>query len=287
MIIIKRAIRKTRYLWNHLKSTVFGYFYRYRYKGIKKFLVFVGYPRSGHTLIAAILDAHPNIVMSIEWAALFHLKMGYRKNAILYSIEKYSKLFTIRHNNTWTDYSYKIKGQSQGKSDHIQVIGDKLGGRTSKILMNNPDLLDRLRDELDIEINLIHVIRNPFDTITTMAKRSSESDSESSKEPDLSGFSTRYFQRAEVVERLKQEAKYPVYDLYHEEFIDNPQHELKKLLDYLELSCDNEYLRSCSEIVYKSPNKSRQQCDWPEDLKKDTQNKINQVQFLSRYSFDN
>ncbi|HEC43785.1 MAG TPA: sulfotransferase [Bacteroides sp.] len=286
MNILKRANRKVRYLWNQLKSTVFGFFFRYRYKEIKSFLVFVGYPRSGHTLIAALLDAHPNIVMSIEWAALSHLKMGYRKNAILYSIEKYSKLFTVKHDNIWTNYSYKVKNQSQGKSDRIQIIGDKLGGKTSKILMNSPDLLDKLKTELGIDIKIIHVVRNPFDTISTMAKRSLEENTSTSKEPDLQGFSSRYFQRTEVVERLKKEAKYTMYDLYHEEFIDNPQHELKKLLVYLDLTWDEEYLLSCSKIVYKSPHKSRNHYAWPKELKKETQNRINQIQFLSRYKFD-
>ena len=37
------------------------------YDGIQTFVLFIGYGRSGHSLVAAILDAHPKIVIAHEF----------------------------------------------------------------------------------------------------------------------------------------------------------------------------------------------------------------------------
>ena len=34
------------------------------YDGVETFVMFIGYPRSCHSLVAAILDAHPEIIIS-------------------------------------------------------------------------------------------------------------------------------------------------------------------------------------------------------------------------------
>ena len=36
-------------------------------EGVEKFVLFVGYPRSGHSLIASVMDAHPDIVIAHEY----------------------------------------------------------------------------------------------------------------------------------------------------------------------------------------------------------------------------
>jgi hypothetical protein len=88
MTLFQRAYRKSRFIYSYLKSTLLGNLHKRRYDGIEAFVLFVGYPRSGHTLVAALLDAHPEIVMSIEWGVLSHLRMNYRKIQIFYSIER-------------------------------------------------------------------------------------------------------------------------------------------------------------------------------------------------------
>ena len=40
--------------------------------GLRAFLLFVGYSRSGHTLIGALLDGHPNAIVSNEGQAMRH-----------------------------------------------------------------------------------------------------------------------------------------------------------------------------------------------------------------------
>ena len=284
--ILGRAIRKARFLSGYLRSHVSGQINKDKYRDLRCFLVFVGYPRSGHTLVASLLDAHPNIMISIEWGALSHLRMGYGKNAILYAVEKHSRLFTDKLRNVWTGYSYRVENQWQGRSGRIEVIGDKLAGQTSKILKEYPDLLDRLHKEMGLEIKIIHVIRNPFDTITTIAHRALEKGSVPGDEPDLSRFSQQYFERVEVVQSLRKQAVYSMFDVYHEDFIRDPKQKLSDMLDYIGIGFDDSYLTSCSEVVYESPHQSRKKYHWPEDIKELVQSQIARYDFLNRYTFN-
>jgi hypothetical protein len=286
MNIMSRALRKGKFLAGYLRSYLMGGICKARYRDLKCFLIFVGYPRSGHTLIAALLDAHPSIMVSIEWGALSHLRMGYRKNGMLYAVEKHSRLFTQKLSNVWTGYSYRVEGQWQGRSDRVLVMGDKLAGQTSKILRECPELLDELKKLVEVEIKIVHVIRNPFDTITTIAYRALEKSTDPLAEPDLPGFSEKYFERAGVVNDLKMKGGYPIFDLYHEDFIRDPGGKLAELLEFLGLDYDEKYLSSCSGIVYPSPHKRRKDYYWPDELKNAVQEQINKYDFLSRYNFD-
>ncbi len=259
------------------------------YAGIKSFIMFVGYPRSGHSLIAALLDAHPEIVISMEWGVLSHLRMGYGRNQIYYSIERHERLFTRKLNNIWTGYSYRVQGMWQGQYKTIRVIGDKLAGNTTMILKKHPELLDKLRQKIGYPMKIVHVIRNPYDTITTIAKREFEkSDLSGDLQADfLAPFIDKYFDRADVVRKLKDTGKYEICDLYHEELIKDSNSVLTKLLGFMEVSIPDDYILKCSEIIYEEPHKSRSDFDWPDDLIEKVKNNIGKYSFLRNYSFEN
>jgi len=38
--------------------------------GVEKFVLFIGHSKSGHSIISAMMDAHPNIVIAIEYHVL-------------------------------------------------------------------------------------------------------------------------------------------------------------------------------------------------------------------------
>ena len=56
---------------------------------------------------------------------------------------------------------------------YFQVVGDKKGGTTSLLLANpkNMELLERIRQIVQIPMKFIHVTRNPFDNIATIMLR--------------------------------------------------------------------------------------------------------------------
>ena len=104
------------------------------YDGIQTFVLFIGYGRSGHSLVAAILDAHPKIVIAHEFDVL--RKWNYYKND---TWNGKSKLFFDLHSNSrahamfgkraqfrsvsQTGYAYHVAGQWQGTfQDNIKVL---------------------------------------------------------------------------------------------------------------------------------------------------------------------
>jgi hypothetical protein len=285
--ILNKIISKLKFIYSFIKSYLFGVLNKRKYKGIDTFVMFIGYPRSGHSLIAALLDAHPNIVMGMEWGVLSHIKMGYNKYQIFYSLVRNSRSFNRRKKNVWTDYSYQVSEMWQGKFKNINVIGDKLGGRTSIMIMDNPELLNQLERVMNKSIKLIHVIRNPFDTITTMAKRSFEKKGTTAdlNSMDLSPFIKSYFDRVKTISSLKLDKRIGIYDLYHEDFINRSGEILKDLLFYLGVKDHKDYIEKCSEILYDTPHKSRLLVKWPDELIHFVQKNINKYEFLRRYSY--
>ena len=93
------------------------------YDGVQAFLMFIGYPRSGHTLVRSLLDAHPNMIVANEldviskwqeWDAADKNKYFLFDQLYLNSV----KMATVQHR-----YSYSVPGQWQGKyKNNILVI---------------------------------------------------------------------------------------------------------------------------------------------------------------------
>ena len=288
MTIFHRIRRKSRFIFNYIRSLLIGNLRQKIYSDIRSYILFIGYPRSGHSLIAALLDAHPEIVISMEWGVLSHLRMGYSRNQIFFSIERNSRLFTTKLKNIWTGYSYKVDGMWQGKYDTIRLIGDKFGGWTTLILKDNPELLPKLQHKIGCPVKIIHVIRNPYDTITTMAIRSFEM---SKLNGDLSAeflapFIEKYFNRVRVIQQLKDEGIFEMLDLHHEDLINDSNLALQKLLDFLEVDTPENYITRCSEIIYIEPHRSRYKFDWSDDLKLRVNENLNKYNFLKDYKFE-
>lgn len=286
--ISAKIISKIKYFYSYLKSWLLGRIRSKQFSQVHTFLMFIGYPRSGHSLIASLLDAHPNIIIGMEWGVLPHLKMGYDQEQIFYSILNNSKTFNLRKRNVWTGYSYHIDGMFQGKYTELLIIGDKMGGRTSMMVKESPELLEQLKSGIKKSIKFIHVIRNPFDVITTMTKRSQErkSKNEDLKTIHLLPFIKSFFDRAETISWLKLNIQAEIFDLYQEDFIKNPDENLIDLLKFVNIESDVDYVKRCSEIVYDQPHKSRFDIDWTIDLVHYVQEEIKKYNFLSRYSYD-
>ena len=118
----------------YVRSLVLGGLFRSRYRSVRSFCLFVGYPRSGHSLIGALLNAHPNCMIAMEWGMFFYLRFGFKRWQILYSLVRNARQFTRKYEDTWTGYSYRVPGSSQGTYHQLQVVGDKFGGYTTMTL---------------------------------------------------------------------------------------------------------------------------------------------------------
>ncbi|KAL9969781.1 hypothetical protein ACROYT_G022038 [Oculina patagonica] len=117
------------------------------YDEVETFVMFIGYPHSSHSLVGAILDAHPGIIIPHEYNVLANwakyqspeLKQkNLQKFVLFYDLHQLSfeqAMFDIRANNSLrtskseTVYTYNIPGLWQG-------------GYLKKIKINNARELD-------------------------------------------------------------------------------------------------------------------------------------------------
>ena len=107
---------------------------------VKLFVLFVGYPRSGHSIIGSLLDAHPNVIIAHEFNVLnWAGQMGsYSKRQL------FNMLFMNSYHNAFVDgasrsrnykgYNLTVDTSWQGRyRDTVDVIGDKNGDQVSKL----------------------------------------------------------------------------------------------------------------------------------------------------------
>jgi hypothetical protein len=96
------------------------------FRQIESFCLFVGYPRSGHSLVGALLDAHPDAVLAHELIAHQHVLNGCSRDALYGRILARSFWFHWRgHRGV---YSYRVPAGWQGRWRQLRLIGDKRGG---------------------------------------------------------------------------------------------------------------------------------------------------------------
>ena len=100
------------------------------YNGVETFVLFIGHARSGHSLIGAILDAHPEVIIPHEFDAIN--KWNHYKNETkirlffdLHSLSRFQAMFGNRaasRSGGRHHYSYNVPGQWQGTyKDKIKV----------------------------------------------------------------------------------------------------------------------------------------------------------------------
>ncbi len=271
--------------WTYLSTTQESRKQANLFKDIETFCTFIGYSRSGHSLIAALLDAHPNVVMAHEQGVMKYIYVGYDRLR-LYHLLLQNTQIKGHSQQRRGDYKYDVPNQWQGNYQNISVIGDKHGEDSVCRLAADPWLLERMRNTVQVPIRFVHVIRNPFDNITTMAIRMAEGNTNLSAS-DLEAAIARYFRVCEAVKDVKTRVNQTeVFDLYHEEFVQKPVEQLRYLCTWLGLEASQEYLEACSGIVFDSPRKSRHKVEWDKVLRQKVESKIKLFPFLEGYTFE-
>lgn len=254
------------------------------FKEIQTYCMFVGSGRSGHSLIASLIDAHPNAIISNELNTLKFVLKGFGKYQLFSMILGNSKKHA-EQGRSWTGYSYYVENQMQGAFTRLSVIGDKKGGISTEILMEQPDILNKVIRKWKIEFKFIHVVRNPYDVISSMARggqlKNVEVD-ESLLETNIH----RFFQRMETVKDLKSKFGNSILDIRHESFIKKPKENLDRILSFLGLPSNQDYMEDCSKIVNSTSSLSRRIIYWPEFLIERVRNESLKYSFLAEYSFE-
>jgi len=262
--------------------------------GIKTYLFFIGIARSGHSIVAALLDSHPHIVIADELDVFNTVLSGHDlkvdKSLLFNQVwnMSYEKAVTtdatVNIHDTRKGYSLAIDGLYQGTyQSHIDVIGDKSGGTTVKMFLTNPQLfescLNKLRSLDNLHIKVLHVIRNPFDNIATIAiyrhfkygrtkvamlKNSSNKTIRASAEL-INKVIEYYFTLYKASEVMRQQFNLDMMDVHSKELIDSPKAIINEMCAFLQISCSDNYINAVSRKIFHEESKTRHKLKWTND----------------------
>ncbi len=104
-----------------------GFKNRKYFNDVETYCMFIGYPRSGHSILGALLDAHPNIVIAHQLGVLKYILGRFSRNQIYYLLLKNSELHSKTGRKS-SGYSYEVKNQWQCRFKELKIIGDNRGG---------------------------------------------------------------------------------------------------------------------------------------------------------------
>lgn len=278
-----RAYRKVdlarRYLTTYYKSrqapTLF--------QDVRTFCMFIGHAKSGSSLIGSLLDAHPNVILADEADVLHYVSNGFSRDQIFHILLKGSRREAMKGRVTARrlgPYSFQVPGQWQGRYSQLQVIGDSRAGPSTGKFGREPGLRQQLQAAMgEVEVKLIHVIRNPYDPISLMMIRGKRT---------VQNAIDHYFSYCETLTELRSTMdSSTLIAVKYEDLIHQPELNLLKICNFLGIAATAEYRTACINILAKSPARSRQLVAWEPRWIEVVKQKIAQVDFLAGYSYEN
>jgi len=228
-------------------------------------LEFVGEGRSGHTVIAAILDAHPQVRISEEVKQISKWKRGeygHRRDAFAAAHEcgmgKERKKYTMSDTSQLTHI------------DPLLVLGDKCGWAAFTEFRKRdagPHIFEEFSAFLRQPIKVIHSVRNPFDNIASWFMSPKYKHIWNDDTQRWSKLCTRYRRYCEAAGAILGEL--PPEDIlvvYNEDLIGCPDNVISDIFEFLEVPLEYEQLDRYREVLFTSPNEKSKLIEWPKKV---------------------
>jgi hypothetical protein len=270
---------RSRFAAIYLASLRQGMRQRKLFDQVEAYCMFVGYPRSGHSLVGSLLDAHPDVVIAHELDVLRLLRFRFRRNQLYALILANDRSFTTA-GRAWTGSDYNVPGQWQGTYRTLRVIGDKKGGQSTRRLYAHPWLLTRLRRTVRVPLRVVNVIRNPYDNISSMKLQLRG-------RPTLEGTVDEYFGLCDAMVAIKRQlGADELFDLRYESLVAQPAASLRALYSFLGVTDDQRYVGPSASVVSGQPSRSRSKLAWSPALVREVERRIPRYEFLRGYSFE-
>ena len=310
---------------------------------VEKFVFFIGYQRSGHSIVGSFMDAHPHMVIAHEFMLFTkwkEMEEQYELSGMVNPLRNKKTLFDSLNKDSIADaehgwrsgqlrnknYTLTIDSSWHGRYDRfIRVIGDKSGGATTTVYTSSPKkfehYLAQLRETVGIPIQVLHVVRNPFDMIATDALyltgkrlrvktgvrqavfvsnvkkhlsdlkaagkleefKASRMNNQTLLESRTNSIARLANGNAKVIQLIGEEN---VLELHNSDLIKDPIATISRLCMFLEVDCPHSYLKACADKVFTSVSNTRELVVWPSSTQKRVEELIRQHSFFHRYSFE-
>ena len=293
----------------NVNSTAFVSLSRRDIEGVEKFVLFVGHAHSGHSIISAILDAHPNVIMAHEYRVLEPCVLGSSTPQIHSKRDLFNNLYRnsyLSAHSGWRSplhtskgYNLHIESQWQGTFSQLKVIGDKGGGKLSGTLIGSVNRTTAcfrlLKEKIQMSIVLFHVVRNPFDILATyFANENKFSVHEMiSKGTKLNLTRHQIITRAIIITRKEKSLKEwfnseemkdtEVVHIHSEEFIKDPRRHVREMCRTLNVPCPPDYVQACDDKVYQKVSASHEIINCNKDIIEEARGLFKQIPSFSGY----
>ncbi len=260
-----------------LRSAASGIRHRGDFAHVERYCFFVGYARSGHSLIGSLLNAHDEMVVSNELNSLRFVQHGFRRNQVFALVLARDAMFG-NMGRLWTGYDYSVPNQFQGRFTRLRVIGDKQGGGSTRRLRDDLGLIERLRRVVGVPIRVLHVTRNPFDNIARMTVKSRF---------DLRNTIERYSGLCDGVSAVRAVlSEDELLDVRYEDFLGDASASLASICKFLGVFAEPDYLRDCASIVEPTAKRARDLVEWTQQDREMVSKIIARHAVLAGYTFD-
>jgi hypothetical protein len=243
---------------------------------VQRFCFFIAPARSGHSIVAHLLSAHPDVLIGDEVDALHYIKEGYSASR-LYALIRWKDIYFERHKRIKSGYDYAVPhtAQGEGKKKHPLVIGAAKGGASTRILTSDPGVIDRLRAEVGVPLRVIVQVRHPFDVMATKMKRHPRSLKEAAE--GIRKLASRLESAFDLVhddEKLFQT---------HEALIADPKGQFERLFRFLDVEPIPEIVEACAGKIWKAPHKTRVTLQWEGNEKAHFIEELKKTRLFARY----
>ena len=304
-----------RRIWNYARAvapqalrTPLDPLYARRGRNVERFLLTIGYNRSGSSLIGQLLNAHPEIVVAHELYVLQKLRAlrfvptpsrrGRATRLILERDREAERETAYRQSG----YSYALNGLSQGEYSRLRVIGDK-GSVTAAAMLGGASgakELDRLTRHVRAEIRFLFTVRNPYDVLASRRLNRLRYD-DGADIPILRGYAPADSERPNIREEdvrwllgvnedvSRSLAAIPTADtlpVRYEDFIASPKENLRRICAFLGVDGDEDYLDACAAFTLPTQHRTRLKVRWSDDRIAQVAAAISEYPWLAGYGFN-
>jgi hypothetical protein len=238
---------------------------------------FLGTSQSGHTAVAAALDAHPNIIISEEKRYVRKVvQHKWTTQQLVDDCIKYCESFRA-NTGSHRRQDVPIKSPWNGTwNEKLLVAGNKMGWQITANRAKGRDWFTPFVKRMDIPVKFIHVVRNPYDVLGSWSRKRG-----STFEGNFDRLEKETLAAHDIRNKLNSD-KYRC--VYIEQFCANPKQELRHLGLFLDVFEDTQWQLDCASAIFSKPRRQRQNINWTFGQTDQVGRLINRVDFLRGYS---
>lgn len=243
------------------------------FSSLKAFLLIIGNARSGSTVLGSIINAHPNALIANETQLSGNLWNSATRESVLQTIASQA----IQPNpGKILPSGYKFQFcKDSPKTDQVLLIGEKAWNPATLFLHGKYSLLTDLSTQMQLPLLILHAVRNPFDTISTMHIRSGA---------PIHDRIRWFFMHCEAVQAISDRYTSQSFKhVYHEALLLNPIVEIRSLMNFLSLPLIDSYIETIKNALFTFPNESSKKVVWSKEDRQEVLSRMEQFEFLKFY----